>query len=600
MPVDLEERARSAPRGAAARELPACDLVMKGGITSGVVYPGAVVALAQSHRFEKIGGSSAGAIAAGVCAAAEYARCGDGDRGGMPALAAVTRDLRTQGLLLSLFQPTPETADAFAIATTAGLGDGDVRRRLRRAWLRTLRSEPFAAVLMVVALGLVAAGVAAAFAELPPWAAVAIGVGLGLPLAGGVLAGAGLATLVLVARRTRDALRRQGFGLCPGTRREGSGPALVEWLDAHLQACAGLPPDRPLTLADLASRGVALETLTTDLTAGRPVRCSTELSRYAFRPREWRELFPAHVVDHLVRAGRRLGGAGDPGGEELVQLPAGELPVLIAVRLSLSFPGLLSAVPVHDPPPAVAGTGRHLMSDGGIASNFPVHFFDAWFPRHPTFGLDLAEHPGGGADDVFMAEPEAPPLPRFREVADVGPFARQLRYAMQNWRDALQAELPGFRDRVCQVRLHAREGGLQLDMDAATIEELMQRGYRAGIELAEALPQRPRSPAWVRHCLIRFLAVADAQQRGVHRMRADERLGWFVDELRAGLPALAALERPTSYLEGRPSDWPVRAAEGIEPYLALADRWGPAPAAIDFDGTRWLVPLPAMRLVPDV
>jgi hypothetical protein len=450
---------------------------------------------------------------------------------------------------------------------------------------------------MVLASGLVAAGIAAAFVELPLWAALAIGLGLGPLLLAAVLAGAGVAALVLVARRTVNALRHQGFGLCPGARQGSSGPALVEWLDAHLQACAGLPADRPLTFADLASRGVALETLTTDLTAGRPVRCSTELSRYAFRAREWRELFPEHVVDHLVRTGRRLGGAGP---DELVQLPGGELPVLVAVRLSLSFPGLLSAVPVHDPPPAIAGTGRHLMSDGGIASNFPIHFFDAWFPRHPTFGLDLAEHPGGGEEDVFMAEPEAPPLPRFRAVGDVGPFARQIKYAMQNWRDALQAELPGFRDRVCQVRLHAHEGGLQLDMDPDTIEELMQRGYRAGTRLAEALPQRPRSPEWVRHCLIRFLAVADAQQRGVHRLRADERLGWFVDELRAGLPALEGLDRPTSYLADRSADWPARAAEGIEPYLRLADRWGPAPAAIDFDGTRWLVPLPAMRLVPDV
>lgn len=38
--VDLVEEAEQAPRGAAARDLPACDLVMKGGITSGVVYPG--------------------------------------------------------------------------------------------------------------------------------------------------------------------------------------------------------------------------------------------------------------------------------------------------------------------------------------------------------------------------------------------------------------------------------------------------------------------------------------------------------------------------------------------------------------------------------
>ena len=41
-----------------------CDLAMKGGITSGVIYPQAVLALARRYRFRNIGGTSAGAIAA--------------------------------------------------------------------------------------------------------------------------------------------------------------------------------------------------------------------------------------------------------------------------------------------------------------------------------------------------------------------------------------------------------------------------------------------------------------------------------------------------------------------------------------------------------
>src|SRR5271170_3011840 len=53
-----------------------CDLVMKGGVTSGVVYPAAITELSKEYRFASIGGTSAGAIAAGVAAAAEYARAG--------------------------------------------------------------------------------------------------------------------------------------------------------------------------------------------------------------------------------------------------------------------------------------------------------------------------------------------------------------------------------------------------------------------------------------------------------------------------------------------------------------------------------------------
>jgi len=46
-----------------------CDVVMKGGITSGVVYPSAILRLSQRYRFRNVGGASVGAIAAAATAA---------------------------------------------------------------------------------------------------------------------------------------------------------------------------------------------------------------------------------------------------------------------------------------------------------------------------------------------------------------------------------------------------------------------------------------------------------------------------------------------------------------------------------------------------
>jgi len=70
-----KKRAFMEPTGTAREEVyQYCDLVMKGGITSGVIYPSAVVKLASQYRFKKIGGTSAGAIAAAVAAAAEFGR----------------------------------------------------------------------------------------------------------------------------------------------------------------------------------------------------------------------------------------------------------------------------------------------------------------------------------------------------------------------------------------------------------------------------------------------------------------------------------------------------------------------------------------------
>ena len=45
------------PHGAAARALPPCDLVMKGGVTSGIVYPSLVLKLSEHYRFASIGGT---------------------------------------------------------------------------------------------------------------------------------------------------------------------------------------------------------------------------------------------------------------------------------------------------------------------------------------------------------------------------------------------------------------------------------------------------------------------------------------------------------------------------------------------------------------
>ena len=88
-----------------------CDIIMKGGITSGVVYPHAACELARTYRFVSVGGTSAGAIAAAAVGAAELGRAD----GGFVKLAALPGWL-TQGTnLLSLFQPQPTTKRLFSM-----------------------------------------------------------------------------------------------------------------------------------------------------------------------------------------------------------------------------------------------------------------------------------------------------------------------------------------------------------------------------------------------------------------------------------------------------------------------------------------------------
>ena len=69
------------------------------------------------------------------------------------------------------------------------------------------------------------------------------------------------------------------------------------------------------------------------------------------------------------------------------------MPVVVAARLSLSFPLLFSAVPVwaidYEAPRPKRCLKRCQLSDGGVSSNFPIHLFDAALPGWPTFGLWL-------------------------------------------------------------------------------------------------------------------------------------------------------------------------------------------------------------------
>ncbi len=76
---------------------------------------------------------------------------------------------------------------------------------------------------------------------------------------------------------------------------------------------------------------------------------------------------------------------------------------------------LLSAVPLYLLKPGrQGGIEKDFLkcwfSDGGICSNFPIHFFDAPLPRWPTFGINLRPLPKtrpcspDECDDVFWPE----------------------------------------------------------------------------------------------------------------------------------------------------------------------------------------------------
>ena len=92
-----------------------CDLVMKGGVTSGVIYPPAIYAISRAFDLRSIGGTSAGAIAAALAAAAQYRRVADPvtPEAGYDALARIPAWLGQDGHLFGLFAPNRDTRSLF-------------------------------------------------------------------------------------------------------------------------------------------------------------------------------------------------------------------------------------------------------------------------------------------------------------------------------------------------------------------------------------------------------------------------------------------------------------------------------------------------------
>jgi predicted acylesterase/phospholipase RssA len=457
-----------------------CDLVMKGGITSGVVYPRAVVALSRRYRFENIGGTSAGAIAAVVTAAAEYGR----EKGGFTEVGKLPADLSRT--LLEKFQPTPALAPLFALALAAMSGRpvALIGALLKGYPMAALGSALPGAVIVLLAF----------FQHRHvDWGFLI----LGLLLA---LAGALLGPVVAAKRQATQGLPAQDYGLCTGLTQQGySGPALTDWLAATIDKVAGLPPDAgPLTIRHLSDRGITVKTVTTDITTHRPYALPMGNNLHAFHEDEFRRLFPARVVDHMIRQSNKVGAAwGDQSGK-LRYFQSADLPVVVLARMSLSFPGLISAVPLHRIDHTLVGLpeGRRirrcLFSDGGISSNFPVHFFDRFLPQTPTFGIALSAYDKDrgkpGEPERRITLPMTPdgdgrllPTQGFKGL--VG-FVMAMFDSAKDWQDSMQSILTGYRERIVTVALKPDEGGLNLNMPEAVIQVLSDYGGQAGDAIA--------------------------------------------------------------------------------------------------------------------
>ncbi|WP_422877902.1 hypothetical protein [Ktedonosporobacter rubrisoli] len=678
-----------------------CDLVMKGGITSGIVYPPAVLELKKKYRFHSIGGTSAGALAAAGTAAAEYNR----QSGGFEKMARASTQLAQGENLLDLFQAAPATQPLLdVIHAILGSGAGEqpsvgapsvdpallLEQELSRLplllrllhWLFPLMS-PYWLVIVgrVVSTwsrtyvpfqqggsagtkwgffaglggGLILALVVSGLASL-------IGVGQSrsvfLPalliccvLLGLLSAwlGCWLGRLILVTRDMYDLclnrLPANNYGICNGhtSTRPGTSPDntnLTDWLCAMLDHTAGLPEQRlPLTFGQLRSKQIELKMVTSNLSHHQPYILPEGLHNFLFNKHELLQMFPEYVVEHMVRAQP----APQSSGNGLVVPPevlpsdyyflpaADELPVAFATRLSLSFPFLISAVPLYTVSTEAAqryAQGQHgqkldplrdlqknWFSDGGLCSNFPIQFFDAWLPTRPTFGINLTsakeamntsaleaiDHRSSAATRaqvegkaVYLPGAEDLQAPEWEDLSTLFGFLGAIFGIAQSYHDTQQANLPSYRERIVQIRLNEDEGGANLLMPRVTINKVMEKGIEAG-----QLLTNPLTFSFEQHWWVRFLVLMAQLEENIDDLEGIDDPSLTARLQQEALSASTAA--PLRYPYYRDRRWVNEAHARVQYLRNLMQHWQQANRRLgrgSFFGANAPQPDPSLRVTP--
>src|SRR5258707_11659196 len=210
--------------------------------------------------------------------------------------------------------------------------------------------------------------------------------------------------------------------------------------------------------------------------------------RFVFEKSEWARIFPERVMAFLATQCDRFATPDGEAGEYYHFPDPARLPLIVGARMSLSFPLLISGVPLWRRDFTLLEEAernklrRCLFSDGGLSSNFPIHFFDRLLPNTPTFAISLDDYDEKrNRDDVWLPSSSGSGSQLSVQPFDgLGGFLMRLLMSAKDWQDNLQSTLPGYRERIAHVVLKPEEGGLNLTMDQATIRKLVNYGIRDG------------------------------------------------------------------------------------------------------------------------
>ena len=415
-----------------------CDIVMAGGVTSGIIYPGAVAMIARRYSFHSIGGTSVGAIAATVTAAAEYGRRTGRNPNAFAEVAALPKSLGDQApdghsRLFHLFTPDGPTRPLLALVMPI-FSAGGALGKIAGVLGVTLRDWKIAIPVAVATLAGIALVGAVVYDGKIALSAIALLAVMSLVLI------VWLTILALVLwRHWIPAWRANGYGICTGiaapeisnTGDQTIFEGLTPWMHRVVQAAAGRGlDDPPLTFGDLwvATNSSEAPTTTEDPTSPRAIELAmiaSDISRNRTVQLPFLEtpsplyvetgILDRYFTPRVAKWMNERAGEYDKRVEQrddVIRLPKPQdLPVVFGARLSLSFPVLLSALPLLTPDFARGKNAKGLVplrrvwfSDGGLTSNFPIYFFDSPIPSRPTFGLNLVDFDAEAPDGEMFGD----------------------------------------------------------------------------------------------------------------------------------------------------------------------------------------------------
>ncbi len=425
--------------------------------------------------------------------------------------------------------------------------------------------------------------------------------------------------VVCFALQARQLMRMPGFGMCTGMRADGDeNAALVDWLHEGIQKSAGLQLHTPLTFGELwrapggpkdefdenIPKSIDLRMITTCLSQGRIYELPQQHTDtpIMFRLSELAAFFPTSVMDHLRQHSspidaqstaffkklfyeRSFSVETDKGivskiaacqaklqktfdeperagskAKDIRILPASELPIVVAARMSMSCPVLFQAVPFLglnlDKNAEDTEIVRLWFSDGGIGSNFPMHIFDQAIPKWPTFGLKLLDEAPRknskkrslltyipffhylGAEDNLVFPNDKQVLLKAGKTYTLGAFVHflfSIYTSAKDGTDQSYLRTPDLRNRVVRVYMNNRSGNaLNLKILPSAIKWLagtvgVQGGKNAaGAYLAdlEIEQYRDKVDLWQDHRWVRMRMLIDGLRcylKGVgHAINASE------------------------------------------------------------------------------